>query len=52
MPRPRNPENTGLPARWRKRGRVYWYSVSADERDMWGGQSGASAQIVRERRRR
>lgn len=37
MPRPRNPENDGLPNRWRRsRGAIY-YQVPKEQQHLWGG---------------
>lgn len=37
MPRPRNPENRGLPARWRKTHGAYFYQVPPGLEDRWDG---------------
>uniref|UniRef100_E6PP45 Phage integrase n=1 Tax=mine drainage metagenome TaxID=410659 RepID=E6PP45_9ZZZZ len=37
MPRPRNSENRGLPARWKHRHGAYYYSVPPGLEDLWEG---------------
>ena len=37
MPRARNPENRGLPARWRKTHGAYYYQVPPGLEDLWDG---------------
>ena len=37
MPRPRNPENKGLPLRWRQRNGAYFYQVPPGLESMWDG---------------
>lgn len=37
MPRKRNPENQGLPNRWRMRGDSYFYQVPPGAGFLWGG---------------
>lgn len=37
MPRPRNPENKGLPTRWRLKNGAYFYQVPAGLEAMWDG---------------
>lgn len=37
MPRPRNPENKGLPTRWRQRNGAYFYQVPQGLESMWDG---------------
>lgn len=37
MPRARNPENRGLPARWRKYHGAYYYQVPAGQEHRWDG---------------
>lgn len=36
-PKPRNPENFGLPARWRYKHGAYYYRVPADLIELWDG---------------
>ena len=37
MPRPRNPENKALPARWRRQHGAYYYQVPPGLEEMWEG---------------
>lgn len=39
MPKPRNPENRSLPARWRLKHGAYYYRVPEDSRELWDGKS-------------
>ncbi|MGQ7844450.1 tyrosine-type recombinase/integrase [Granulosicoccus sp. 3-233] len=37
MPKPRNPENKGLPSRWQKRHNAYYYQVPPGRESLWEG---------------
>lgn len=39
MPRPRKPENEGLPKRWRLAHGAYYYQVPKEEKALWGGRA-------------
>lgn len=39
MPKPRSPENQGLPPRWRLTRGAYYYQVPADQKDRWDGKT-------------
>ena len=38
-PRPRNPENRDLPARWRKKHGAYYYRVPTGQEELWDGKT-------------
>lgn len=37
MPRPRNPENSDLPNRWRRSRNAFYYQIPREHQHLWGG---------------